>query len=196
MSLPQLVSAAFVAANLLSMTRIGLAIWFPFAPEGWRLGIVAAAVLSDIFDGPLSRRFHATSSFGQLLDPIADKLFVLTVLLTILWEGLVQPWELALVISRDLAILAGALWVALRTGWAGLQTLPPSILGKVATGFQFVFLLSVLYYGAVIPAFFVPTAAASLLAGADYLRKYRKVEEQPAPVLSVDGDDEDATAQL
>lgn len=194
MSPPQLVSAAFVAANVLSIARIGLAVWFPFAPPQWWIGIVAAAVLTDVFDGPLTRQFHAESTFGQLLDPIADKLFVASVLLTLLVAALLQPWELALVVARDLAVLAGGLWVVLRVGWSGLRTLPPSLLGKVATGLQFVFLLSVLYYREVVPAFFVPTVAASILAGLDYLRKYRKAGEPAIPALLGDGDD--ATAQL
>ena len=67
--------------------RIGLALAFPWVPRSWRGGLVVAAGLSDLFDGRLSRALQGTSTFGQILDPLADKLFVGIVLLTLAARG-------------------------------------------------------------------------------------------------------------
>ncbi len=73
--------------NLLSAARLPLAAAFPFAgPEG-RVALIAAAVISDFLDGHLARRWNAHSTLGRLLDPLADKAFVLVLVVTLLAEG-------------------------------------------------------------------------------------------------------------
>ena len=65
--------------NLLSCSRIVLAGGFvAFDASTARVGIIGAAAVTDFLDGWLARRVHATSRWGALLDPIADRVFVLT----------------------------------------------------------------------------------------------------------------------
>ena len=85
----------WILPNSLSLARIGLALGFPLVPPGWRAASVMAAAISDLFDGRLSRALNGTSTFGQILDPLADKLFVGIVLITLVIGGVLSPWRVA-----------------------------------------------------------------------------------------------------
>ena len=170
----------------LSLARIGLALWFPWVPAGWRGGVIVAAGLSDLFDGLLSRALGATSTLGQVLDPVADKLFVGIVLVTLMIEGELTAWELVLLASRYLAVLAGCGWSVIGHGWSSIRQMPPSWLGKIATAAQLAFLLLVcLGKNQTTPLYRpveVAAAAFSLAAGVDYLWRrsaIRKNHETP-----------------
>ena len=130
-----------VVPNSLSFLRIGLALAFPLAPTTWRGGLVVAAGLSDLFDGRLSRALQGTTTFGQILDPLADKLFVGIVLVTLVLDRVLSPFELLLLGFRDLVVLAGSIWSVVRHGWRSLRQMPPSLLGKLATAGQLGFLV-------------------------------------------------------
>ena len=131
----------WIIPNSLSLARIGLALGFPWVPVGWRGGVVIAAGLSDAFDGRLSRALHGTSTLGRILDPVADKLFVGIVLVTLVIEGKLTVFELVLLGFRDLAVLAASAWSVVRRGWRSLHYMPPSWLGKIATAGQLGFLV-------------------------------------------------------
>jgi cardiolipin synthase (CMP-forming) len=176
------------APNSLSLLRVGLAFGFPFFPPGWRAGVIVAAALSDLFDGRLSRALHGTSPLGQILDPVADKLFVGVVLSTLLLQRQLTLGELVLVGFRDLAVTSGSTWSVIRRGWGSLRKMPPSLLGKFATAGQFTFLfMSALDVDhATSVTRFVELAAAtfSILAGIDYLcRKTPETGDHETPQL-------------
>src|SRR6267142_3353291 len=59
---------------------------------------------TDTLDGQLARRRGTVSDFGKFLDPLADKLFVLSVLIVLVQEGLVAAWVVVLIFSRELLI--------------------------------------------------------------------------------------------
>lgn len=162
-----------VLPNSLSLARIGLALGFPWVPLGWRGGVVVAAGLSDLFDGWLSRALGGVSTLGQILDPVADKLFVGIVLITLLVEGRLTILEAVFLGFRDLAVLGGSAWFVLRHGWRSLRQMPPSWLGKVATAGQlgFLLLLTLGMNQETPPVRVVEVAASgfSLAAGVSYL---------------------------
>src|SRR6266568_5887934 len=60
--------------------------------------------LTDTLDGELARRTGTVSDFGRFLDPLADKLFVLSVLIVLVQEGLVAAWIVVVIFSRELII--------------------------------------------------------------------------------------------
>ncbi len=158
--------------NALSLFRLALGLGFPWWPASWRMGVALVAMLTDLVDGAISRRLHAATSAGRILDPIADKVFVLAVVATLLWDDTLQFWEALLVGLRDLTVLAGAGWVALRRNWPAYRRMAPTLLGKATTATQFLFLLSLLFHQQPMPAHFWPTAALSFLAAVGYLRVY------------------------
>jgi cardiolipin synthase len=170
------------------LLRIGLALAFPWVPKAWRGGLVLAAGLSDLFDGHLSRALGGTSLLGQILDPVADKLFVGSVLVTLVIDRTLNGTELLLLGFRDLAVLSGSAWTVLRHGWGSLRQMPPTWLGKLATAGQLGFLLLLTTTGqhTTLPGRLAEATAAafSVLAGLDYLfRKHPSSREHETAQL-------------
>ena len=99
------------------------------------------AGLSDWFDGWAARRLGATGKLGVILDPLADKVMLVTLFFVLAYVRSIPLWLLALVMGRDLVIVTGA--VLLRI-FRGVQKFVPSLIGKVSTFFQIVFVLLVL----------------------------------------------------
>jgi CDP-diacylglycerol---glycerol-3-phosphate 3-phosphatidyltransferase len=163
----------FVVPNSLSLLRIGLALAFPWVPGAWRGGWIMAAALSDLFDGRLSRALHGTSTLGQILDPVADKLFVGIVLITLVLQRELTLVELLLLGFRDLAVMSGSAWSVIRRGWGSLRHMPPSLLGKLATAGQLGFLLllslGMNHTTSLFRLIEVAAVIVSILAGIDYL---------------------------
>ena len=98
--------------NLITVIRILLVV-----PVGWALlqqQYLLALVLffvagaSDGLDGFLAKQFGWTSRLGAILDPLADKALLVTCYAALAWVGLLPVWLLALVVARDLVIVAGA----------------------------------------------------------------------------------------
>lgn len=158
--------------NALSLARLALGLGFPFLPDQWRLVIIVLAALTDLTDGLLSRLLRATSPVGRLLDPIADKAFVIAVVLTLIFDEWLKVWEAVLLGLRDLATLAGVGWFLVRRDWLAFRRIVPTFLGKATTAAQFVFLVALLFYKEPVLLIFVPTVVLSGLAAADYLRLF------------------------
>jgi CDP-diacylglycerol---glycerol-3-phosphate 3-phosphatidyltransferase len=130
--------------NALSLLRLGLGLSFPWLPSSWRLGVVLLALLTDVLDGTSGRLLGVCSDTGRVLDPLADKVFLLAVVLTLMAEGVLGVGELLLLGLRDLAVLAGVIGGVLTADWEGFRRGAPTRLGKAATAAQFAFLLVVL----------------------------------------------------
>ena len=120
--------------NLISIIRLAgvpLFLWLILGPEadGWALGVLVLSGVSDYLDGYLARRLNQTSRLGEILDPVADRLYILSTVLGLAVRGTI-PWWLALLLpARDL--LLWALVPFLRT--RGYSALPVHFLGKAAT---------------------------------------------------------------
>jgi cardiolipin synthase len=100
--------------------------------------VTAIAGLSDALDGFLAKRFGWTSWIGGMLDPIADKLMLMAAFVSLALAGELPMWLAALVVGRDLAIVAGA--VAYHN-LVGRFDASPSRLSKLTTVVQIVFVL-------------------------------------------------------
>lgn len=120
--------------NILSALRllgVPLFLWLILVPEAdwWAIVVLAIAGFTDWLDGYLARKWHQISRVGQLLDPIADRLYILATLIGLLLRGIVPLWFVLLLVSRDL-IMSVVLAVLKRRGVTGL---PVHFLGKAAT---------------------------------------------------------------
>lgn len=80
--------------------------WVVFSREIIALSIFLAAALTDLLDGYLARRRRQVTSFGKLLDPIADKLLVSAALISLVELGRVEAWMVVLIVSREFAVSA------------------------------------------------------------------------------------------
>ena len=94
------------------------------------LGVYAVAALTDVLDGLVARLLDEHSRFGEILDPIADKLLAFCILVALVTAGRLPAWLAALVIGRDVALVGAA--TALQ--WTGRPVpIKPTRLGKYAT---------------------------------------------------------------
>jgi cardiolipin synthase (CMP-forming) len=120
--------------NLLSMLRllgVPLFLWLVLVPEadGWAAVVLFLSGFSDYFDGMLARRWNQISRVGQLLDPLADRLYVFAALIAFGIREIVPWWLIGLLVLRDV-LLALTLPTLKRLGYTGL---PVHFLGKAAT---------------------------------------------------------------
>jgi cardiolipin synthase len=120
--------------NLLSALRLAgvpVFLWLVLGPEedGWALLLLAASGISDFLDGWLARKLNQQSVVGQILDPVADRLYILAVVVGLALRDII-PWWVAISLPlRDL--LMWGLVPLLRT--RGYSALPVHFLGKAAT---------------------------------------------------------------
>ena len=103
-------------ARILSVpVVITLYVWdFPHN-EYWATVVFAVAMATDWLDGRLARRWDRTSVLGSLLDPMADKVLVLTVLIVLLDDGVFPAWMVATIVAREL-LVSGLRLAALERG--------------------------------------------------------------------------------
>jgi CDP-diacylglycerol--glycerol-3-phosphate 3-phosphatidyltransferase len=70
----------------------------------WATGLFIAAMLTDFFDGRLARRNGRTSALGSLLDPVADKVLVLSVLIVLIDQSVFPGWMIAAIVAREFLV--------------------------------------------------------------------------------------------
>ncbi|MBN2025876.1 MAG: CDP-diacylglycerol--glycerol-3-phosphate 3-phosphatidyltransferase [Actinobacteria bacterium] len=78
------------------------------AEHWWALGVFMFAASTDFIDGQIARRTNTISEFGKLVDPLADRLLVISVLVALMWREFIPLWMGILIVSRDVLMLAGA----------------------------------------------------------------------------------------
>ena len=120
--------------NLLSMLRLGLLpvfLWLVFGADAHAAAVVVLMVIgiSDWLDGALARKLDQASSLGAVLDPVADRLYILVAVVGLAGSGAIPVWLAFVLAARDL-VLWGLVPV-LRT--RGYSALPVHFLGKAAT---------------------------------------------------------------
>ncbi|BFV60462.1 CDP-alcohol phosphatidyltransferase family protein [Kitasatospora sp. CMC57] len=125
--------------NLLSMGRlvgVPIFLWLILWPvfdgpnnDGWAIAILMLSGISDYLDGKLARRWGQISRLGQILDPAADRLYVLSTLVGLTWREILPWWLTAILLLREL-FLGALLPILSKHGYGPLQV---SFLGKAAT---------------------------------------------------------------
>ncbi|WP_342243195.1 CDP-alcohol phosphatidyltransferase family protein [Pseudomonas sp. OTU5201] len=139
--------------NLLTLLRLALVL--PIAGlllsdrHDQALVLFVLAASSDALDGFLARRYHWTSRFGSLFDPLADKLLLVTCFICLTITQVLPLWLALVVFLRDLLIVLGA---GLFRVLAGPAEFSPSWLGKLSTLLQMLLVLYVLLELSLAPA--------------------------------------------
>lgn len=154
--------------NVLSSSRFVLAAGFAVVDStGARMGLIGAAAASDFLDGWVARRSDATSRWGALLDPLADRVFVLTAVGALLFTGVLTTSDYFVLIMRDLATAIGFL-VARAVPWLRPVVFKARPTGKAVTVLQLVALATALVAPGVLPPLLVVIALVSVVSIADY----------------------------
>lgn len=140
------------------------------------LVLFALAAASDMLDGYLAKTFGWTSEIGKVLDPLADKLLLVSVFITLAWIGLVPAWLAAVAVARDVVIGTGA---GVYKWLFGALEGQPTVASKLNTLVQLLFVIAVVW-GAAFPEFpeWVAVTGGALVlvttfvSGFDYVQAY------------------------
>ncbi|HUF29926.1 MAG TPA: CDP-alcohol phosphatidyltransferase family protein [Gemmatimonadaceae bacterium] len=168
----------FSLPNLLSIVRFPLAAAFLLAETtGMRLALLGMASASDLLDGWMARRLGRTSRWGAMLDPIADKTFMLAAFTAFLIYGEVTAVQWGILLSRDLAVAVGAVVAALTPGLS-----PASFMvrmsGKIVTVLQLAAILLLTVRPEEAAQVVMIVGVASFLTIADYTLALARTREQ------------------
>ncbi|MCC6496839.1 MAG: CDP-alcohol phosphatidyltransferase family protein [Propionibacteriaceae bacterium] len=121
--------------NILSFIRllgVPLFLWLLLEQQAeiWAVVVLIIGGATDWLDGKLARSWHQRSRLGQVLDPLADRMYILAILIGFAIRGIVPWWLVVLLAARDV-LMASTIWPALRR--RGFASLPVHFLGKAAT---------------------------------------------------------------
>jgi cardiolipin synthase len=182
---------SLTAANQLTILRMLLipafVIFLIYGYAGWALVTFVAAGVTDLFDGVIARWTGQKTTLGAWLDPMADKLLLVTTFVVLTLPGLgfanrLPVWLTVLVISRDVAIV---ITVAIINLAVGPRTFRPSLYGKVATVIYVLTCTATLWFNylgqpsPVVDVFVYAALAITLLSGLHYIVLTRRVIAEP-----------------
>jgi cardiolipin synthase len=128
LTIPNGISAARLAG-------VPLFLWLVLGPrtataDYWAVGLLIAAGLSDWLDGKIARAFNQASRLGQLLDPAADRLYIVSTIVALAVRQIIPWWLVAVLAVREVTV---GIALALLKRRAGYGTLQVSFVGKAAT---------------------------------------------------------------
>jgi len=160
--------------------------WLLLRGEYWlTLLVFFIAAVTDAADGYLAKHFHWETELGKALDPLADKLLLVTAYVTLAFLGLIPVWLAALVVLRDAVITVGA--IVYRVWYGPLTGAAPTLISKFNTLVQILYVFAVVMAAAMawsissfisLAAWLV--AATTLSSGMDYVLTYSKRAAQIA----------------
>jgi CDP-diacylglycerol--glycerol-3-phosphate 3-phosphatidyltransferase len=169
--------------NVLTLLRILLVpvLVAALVSEGGGLDGVAAAVfviasLTDALDGWIARRQKSVTTFGKLMDPLADKLLVTAALVSLVSLDRVSAWVAMVIIAREFAV-TGLRQLAMEHG----EVIPASVWGKIKTIAQVAMVLVLItvegspYW---VDALVWVTTAITIASGADYFFGFRSLIQE------------------
>jgi cardiolipin synthase len=178
-------------ANQLTLLRMLLipafVILVLYGHLGWALVVFTTAGITDALDGLIARRSGQYSSLGAWLDPMADKLLLVTTFVVLAMPGLnlanrLPVWLTVLIISRDVVIVSTVAIVNLAIG---RRTFRPSMYGKVATGIYIVTAVCAMlfnylgYHSALVDACVWASLTITLVSAFHYIWHARRIIENP-----------------
>ncbi|MCK6591984.1 MAG: CDP-alcohol phosphatidyltransferase family protein [Polyangiaceae bacterium] len=173
--------------NMVSLARIPLAVLFPFVivSPGAAFAVLLAAALTDVVDGYLARKNNQVTALGAIIDPIADKTFAVTVVVTLIVTKMLPLWAVPALLVREIFELPLVLWVLATRRSRDKSTVKASanVLGKLATVIQFGAVMSALAWPEALHTLLGLAALAGAFAGIAYwVRALRQMKRAPEPV--------------
>jgi cardiolipin synthase len=178
-------------ANQLTILRIMLVPVFVllvvYGYLGWALFVFLTAGITDALDGLIARRAGQRTTLGAWLDPLADKLLLVTTFIVLTLPDVpltnhLPLWLTVFVISRDVVIIAV---VAIVTLAAGPRTFRPSLLGKLATATFILTSVVVMYFNfreersVFVDGMVWLSLSLTILSSADYFVRLRRLVNEP-----------------
>ncbi|GAX89641.1 CDP-alcohol phosphatidyltransferase family protein [Effusibacillus lacus] len=164
--------------NVLTMIRLGLVpLYFIafFSDSSWNmayaLGILALAGLTDLLDGYLARKYNWITPLGIILDPLADKLMMLAVILSFILDGRISWWAAGLLIIRDVAMIVVSAFFHTR----GKRIVPAVWWGKLTTVLYYITVVAIMFKWKIAIALLWSTITMSFITSFVYIHKFRAI---------------------
>ncbi|HEX7462750.1 MAG TPA: CDP-alcohol phosphatidyltransferase family protein [Dermatophilaceae bacterium] len=130
---PPVSDRVWTPPNALSMLRllvVPVFLWLILNyDDGWAVVVLMLSGVSDYFDGKIARKYNLVTRVGQLLDPLADRLYILSTLFGLAWREIIPWWLVVILVSRE--VFGTALLLVVRH--YGYRALPVHFIGKAAT---------------------------------------------------------------
>ena len=130
---PPVSDRVWTPPNVLSMLRLVVVpvfLWLVLSHhDSWAVVVLTLSGVSDYFDGKIARKYNLVTRVGQLLDPLADRLYILSTLFGLAWRDIIPWWLVAVLVSRE--VFGTALLLVVRH--YGYRALPVHFIGKAAT---------------------------------------------------------------
>ncbi len=142
------------------------------------LVVFLLASLTDYLDGHIARKYNLVTDFGRFIDPIADKLLVLSTLIMLVYQGFFPPWAVVIILSRELSVDGLRLIAATKH-----TVIAAGPLGKIKTVSQMILIIWIMslqrsvfshWTGIVL---LVIAVGMTLISGVDYFRRNSSVFE-------------------
>jgi cardiolipin synthase len=183
--------SVLTAANQLTLLRLTLVPAFVilvlYGRLGWALTAFVVAGITDGLDGLIARWTNQRTALGAFLDPMADKLLLVSAFVVLSLPGIglvnrIPVWLTVLVISRDVGIVVTVAIVSLTLG---PRTFPPSVYGKLATGVYIVAVAVVLLFNflgrqsVMVDLAIWLSLAITLISGFHYTAHVRRTLNEP-----------------
>jgi CDP-diacylglycerol--glycerol-3-phosphate 3-phosphatidyltransferase len=135
------------------------------------------AIISDAADGFIARALKQKTELGTILDPVADKLLLMTAYITLSFAHLkemiiIPPYITIIIISRDVMIVLGSMMVYMIKGSLEVS---PSVIGKITTFFQMITIVSVLVQFRYSSMVWNIAATLTIASGIDYIVKGSRI---------------------
>ncbi len=154
--------------------------WLLLQDEYWAtLLVFFVAAVTDAADGYLAKRFQWETELGKALDPLADKLLLVTAYITLVWLGMIPAWLAILVVVRDVLITGGA--IAYRVLYGPITGATPTLISKLNTLMQILYVFAVVWSAAMgwtmqatIHAAAWLVAITTVSSGMDYVITYSR----------------------
>ncbi|WMM23692.1 CDP-diacylglycerol--glycerol-3-phosphate 3-phosphatidyltransferase [Tissierella sp. MB52-C2] len=168
-------------ANMITILRILLIpVYLYFFYSSLRNNILLAGIIfiiagiSDVLDGYIARKYNMTSRLGIVLDPIADKLMMFTILISFTTKGIISVWILIALGIKEIAMISGGAILYL---FKGKQVMPSNKYGKVATLSFYAATLSIVFKlpELLSTSLFFLTVALNIIAFINYFIIYIKM---------------------
>lgn len=158
----------FTVPNSISLSRLLLAFAFVVISGPWqRIVLILAAGATDFLDGWMARRANSSTVAGALIDPFADRVFVLAAVSSYLAEGSISTGQYFIFLSRDIATAVGFIVARFIPGLTA-SAFQARILGKTVTVLQLVLLFVVLIFPAAAEPLILVIGALSAVSIVDY----------------------------
>ena len=180
------------AANQLTLLRMLLipafVILVLYGHLGWALAVFVTAGITDGLDGLIARRSGQRTTLGAWLDPMADKLLLVTTFVVLALPGLnlenrLPVWLVVCIISRDVVII---LTVAVVNLAIGRRTFRPSVFGKIATATYIMTAVAAMlfnylgYHSPIVDVAIWASLAITIISSLHYIWHARRIIDAPA----------------